>query len=185
MIELNYSSAQVNELEHLQIAGSKSESNRLLILQALFKNLSLSNLSNAKDTQVLQQALENKEDIIDIGHAGTAMRFLTAYYSVTTQNTIILQGSQRMHQRPIKILVHALKTLGADITYVENGGFPPLQISPSKLIQDEIELDASISSQYITALMLIAPILENGLKINLKGKVTSLPYLTMTLKLMQ
>ena len=184
-MKLRYFPNQVKTSEAFNISGSKSESNRLLILQSIFGNISLSNLSNAKDTEVLKNALENNEDVVDVGHAGTAMRFLTAYLSVKTKKTVTLKGSKRMHQRPIKILVDALTSLGANITYLENDGYPPLQISPSNIIKDEIELDASISSQYITALMLIAPTLENGLKIILKGKITSLPYLTMTVSMME
>jgi len=185
MIQLSYDPSRIKASDSLKISGSKSESNRLLILQSLYPEISLKHISNSKDTQVLQKALLSNETTLDVGHAGTAMRFLTAYLSVATQKTVTLKGSQRMHQRPIKILVDALNTLGVNITYLENEGYPPLQISPSKIVKDKIELDASISSQYITALMLVAPSFENGLKINLKGKITSLPYLTMTMKLMQ
>lgn len=168
------------------ITGSKSESNRLLILNALFDNsIEIKNLSNSEDTELLQNALKNSGNKIDIHHAGTAMRFLTAYLSTQVNREVVLTGSERMKQRPIGILVEALKSLGAEISYLENGGFPPLKIKGKKLIKDFVELDANISSQYITALMLIAPKLENGLTIQLNGKITSLPYLMMTVQLLE
>lgn len=168
------------------ITGSKSESNRLLILNALFDNsIEIKNLSNSEDTELLQNALKNSGNEIDIHHAGTAMRFLTAYLSTQVNREVVLTGSERMKQRPIGILVEALKSLGAEISYLENDGFPPLKIKGKKLIKDFVELDANISSQYITALMLIAPKLENGLTIQLNGKITSLPYLMMTVQLLE
>lgn len=168
---------------HFEITGSKSISNRYLILQALFPNLELKGLSNSDDTQVLQKALSKSlEDTheIDIHHAGTAMRFSTAYLSTQPNANVILTGSQRMQERPIGILVEALKALGASIEYVKNEGFPPLKIKGKSLAKDHISISADVSSQYITALMLIAPSLENGLTINLESKVTSRPYLKMT-----
>lgn len=168
------------------ITGSKSESNRLLILNALFDNsIEIKNLSNSEDTELLQNALKNSGNEINIHHAGTAMRFLTAYLSTQVNREVVLTGSERMKQRPIGILVEALKSLGAEISYLENDGFPPLKIKGKKLIKDFVELDANISSQYITALMLIAPKLENGLTIQLNGKITSLPYLMMTVQLLE
>lgn len=171
--------------DHFQfdITGSKSISNRYLILKALFQNLKLEGLSNSDDTQVLQKALlqplkETKE--IDIHHAGTAMRFLTAYLSTIPNTNIVLTGSERMQERPIGILVEALRTLGASIEYVKNEGFPPLRISGKSLDKEQISISADVSSQYITALMLIAPSLKNGLTIDLESKVTSKPYLKMT-----
>lgn len=168
---------------HFEITGSKSISNRYLILQALFPNLELKGLSNSDDTQVLQKALSKSlEDTheIDIHHAGTAMRFSTAYLSTQPNANVILTGSQRMQERPIGILVEALRALGASIEYVKNEGFPPLKIKGKSLAKDHISISADVSSQYITALMLIAPSLENGLTINLESKVTSRPYLKMT-----
>lgn len=167
----------------IEITGSKSISNRYLILRALFPNLELNGLSNSDDTQVLHKALskplkETKE--IDIHHAGTAMRFSTAYASTIPGCDLILTGSQRMQERPIGILVEALRNLGASIDYVKNEGFPPLRISGKPLHKEEISVSADVSSQYITALMLIAPSLKNGLRINLESKVTSKPYLKMT-----
>lgn len=169
----------------IQISGSKSESNRLLILQALFPNLKIQNLSNSDDSKVLRQALGNSSGIIDIGHAGTAMRFLTAYYATLENADVILTGSLRMKERPIKVLVDALKDLGADIEYLENPGFPPLKIRGRTLQKNLVSISAQISSQYITALMLIASKIHDGLKINLDGEVSSLPYIEMTLTILQ
>ncbi|SDB55720.1 3-phosphoshikimate 1-carboxyvinyltransferase [Flavobacteriaceae bacterium MAR_2010_188] len=169
----------------IDITGSKSESNRLLILQALFPAISINNLSNSDDSEAMQKALSAGDGIIDIHHAGTAMRFLTAYFSTLEGRNVTLTGSPRMKERPIEILVSALKDLGADIEYVENQGCPPLRIQGKKLSKCTVALDANVSSQYISALMLVAPSLPKGLEINLKGKVTSVPYINMTLKLLQ
>lgn len=167
------------------ISGSKSESNRLLILKALFPEIEIINLSNSQDTQVLQEALQNENTKIDIHHAGTAMRFLTAYYAAFTKKELVVTGSKRMQERPIKILVEALRKIGAKIDYLSTAGYPPLQIKPAKLSSNQVVLPATISSQYISALLLIAPKLKNGLQLNLTGKITSLPYIQMTLKLLQ
>lgn len=174
-----------NVLGEIQIGGSKSESNRLLIINHLFNNkIQIENLSDSEDTFLLQKALKADSSKIDIHHAGTAMRFLTAFYSAIEGKEIILTGSERMKQRPLGILVNALRSLGAEIDYLENEGFPPLRIKGKILYSDFVKLDASISSQFITALMLIAPKLQNGLTIELNGKITSLPYLMMTLQLL-
>jgi 3-phosphoshikimate 1-carboxyvinyltransferase len=169
----------------IAVTGSKSESNRLLILQALYPNLKIENLSNSDDTKVLQKALGSKDEVIDIHHAGTAMRFLTAYFVSREGREILLTGSQRMQERPIAILVDALRELGAEITYEKNEGFPPLRIKGKTLMKNEVKVQANISSQYISALMLIAPSLPKGLKIYLEGKVTSVPYIKMTLQLLK
>lgn len=169
---------------HINIGGSKSESNRLLILQKLFGDLQVQNLSSSLDTLLLQKALSSNQNQIDIHHAGTAMRFLTAFFACQPDREVILTGSTRMKERPIKILVDALKMLGADIEYIENEGFPPLKITGKKLTQNSVTIDAGVSSQYITALLLIAPKLKNGLKITLTGNKTSFPYLQMTLNLL-
>ena len=169
----------------ISIGGSKSESNRLLILQAQLPNISIENLSESDDTVVLQNAIKKSAGIIDIHHAGTAMRFLTAYFSAKEGVEITLTGSLRMRERPISILVDALKSLGADIEYLQNEGFPPLKIKGKSLIKSEVKIEASVSSQYISALMLIAPMLPNGLKISVEGKTTSLPYIEMTLSLLK
>lgn len=168
----------------LEVPTSKSIANRLLIIQALSQAGEIIGLSEAKDTQILKSALKTKNSIIDVGHAGTSFRFLTAFLSIQ-EGTFILTGSYRMKQRPIGILVNALRELGADIMYLERDGFPPLQISGSPLSSKEITVNANISSQFITALMLIGPYLPSGLEIELRGEMVSLPYLQMTANLMQ
>lgn len=168
----------------IQITGSKSESNRLLLLKALFPNISIANVSNSDDSVLMQKALESNEKLIDIHHAGTAMRFLTAYFSIQNGRETIITGSPRMKERPIKILVDALTTLGADVTYLENDGFPPLKISGKQLTKNKVALEANVSSQYISALLLVASKLEHGLELTLKGKITSVPYINMTLSLL-
>lgn len=168
----------------VQISGSKSISNRLLILESLFKNIKIGNLSNSQDTQLLKKALEQNTDIVDIHHAGTAMRFLTSYYSIMEGKTTILTGSKRMKERPIKNLVTALQNLGVEIEYLENEGFPPLKITGRKITQAKVDVPANISSQFITSLLLIAGKLENGLEINLVGEVTSRSYIEMTLDIL-
>lgn len=164
----------------ITITGSKSESNRLLILKALYPDLEISNLSNSDDTQVTLKALKNNESIVDIHHAGTAMRFLTAFFSVKPNSKVVLTGSSRMQDRPIELLVEALRSLGAEIEYVNKKGFPPLKITGKKIDISKVALPANISSQYISALMLIAPSLKNGLEIDLIGETTSIPYIKMT-----
>ena len=168
----------------IQITGSKSESNRLLILQKLFGNIEIKNISNSQDTTLLQKALNSDENIIDIHHAGTAMRFLTSFFAVQEGVEKILTGSERMKQRPIKPLVEALRGLGADIEYLEKEGFPPLKIKGKKLDKIFVEIPADISSQFITSLILVGGKLENGLTIKLLGEITSRPYIEMTLKLL-
>ncbi len=170
--------------DSFQITGSKSESNRLLILQALYPSINISNLSNSDDTNLMLNALKSSEKEINIGHAGTTMRFLTSYFAVKPNSEIILTGSQRMQERPIKILVDALRTLGANIEYVKNDGFPPLKITGTALTDHKVKIDGSVSSQYISSLLLIAPTLPQGLTIEFKGKITSIPYIQMTLSLL-
>ena len=174
----------------ISITGSKSETNRLLLLQALFPNLTLKNTSNSDDSEVMKQALQNSQpethnpQLIDIHHAGTAMRFLTAFFAIQENSEVVLTGSSRMHERPIKILVEALRQLGAEISYESNEGFPPIKINGKKLTQNRVALAANVSSQYISALLLIAPKLENGLELTLEGEITSVPYINMTLELL-
>lgn len=168
----------------INISGSKSESNRMLILQAQFPNISIENLSKSDDTIVLQNGLQITNGTVDVHHAGTAMRFLTAYFAVKEGAEITLTGTKRMQERPIGILVDALKNLGADIEYLNHEGFPPLRIIGKTLQKNEVKIKANISSQYISALMLIAPMFPNGLKIALEGKITSVPYIEMTLSLL-
>ena len=170
--------------ENITISGSKSESNRLLILQQIFPNLQIENLSDSDDTHHLQEALSSENEIADIGHAGTAMRFLTAFFANQDGETKIIQGSERMHNRPIQILVDALRDLGAGIEYLEKDGYPPLKIIGKKITNSAVKINGNVSSQYISALMLIAPSLPNGLEIELMGKITSVPYINMTLKLL-
>lgn len=185
--------SQTIQKSEIKVTGSKSETNRLLLLQALFPNISLENTSNSDDSEVMMKALtQNPEpetqkpepEIIDIHHAGTAMRFLTAYFATQENREVIITGSPRMKERPIKILVEALQQLGAEISYEENEGFPPIKIFGKKLSESKVSLPADVSSQYISALLLIAPKLENGLELTLEGKITSIPYIRMTLALL-
>ncbi len=168
----------------LTISGSKSESNRLIILQQLYPQISIENLSDADDTIHLQKALSDKNSTVNIGHAGTAMRFLTAYFAIQKGRKIRLTGSERMQNRPIKILVDALLNLGADLIYEAKEGYPPLLITGKELINNAIKINGNVSSQYLSALLLIAPKLPQGLHLNLVGAITSRPYLEMTLSLL-
>lgn len=169
----------------IQISGSKSISNRLLILHHLFQNIKINNISNAQDTQLLQDALNSDSDFINIHHAGTAMRFLTSYFAIQESKTVILTGSERMKQRPIKILVDALRELGAAIEYLENEGFPPLKISGKKILKSKVKISAHVSSQFITSLLLIGAKLPNGLHLELEDEITSKPYIEMTVNILQ
>jgi 3-phosphoshikimate 1-carboxyvinyltransferase len=167
------------------LPGSKSVANRALIIHALSYSLyPIENLSESDDTRVMEQVFNSNTNVFDIGHAGTAMRFLTAFLAQIVGEWTIT-GSDRMKQRPIGILVDALNKLGARIEYLENEGFPPLKIYGSHLKGCVLELDGSVSSQYISALLMIAPTLEGGLTLRLKNKITSRPYIEMTLKLME
>lgn len=168
----------------IQITGSKSETNRLLLLQALFPSIEMDNLSNSDDGEVMQKGLKISHGEVDIHHAGTAMRFLTAYFASQEGKEVMLTGSARMKERPIKVLVDALTELGAKIEYTNTEGCPPLRISGRKLTKSKVALPANVSSQYISALLLIAPSLENGLELELIGKITSVPYIKMTLSLL-
>jgi 3-phosphoshikimate 1-carboxyvinyltransferase len=174
----------VNPTSKITITGSKSESNRLLLLQALYPDIKIHNVSNSDDSELMQKALGASETEIDIHHAGTAMRFLTAYFAAKENKTVVLTGSKRMKERPISILVDALKQLGAEISYIENEGYPPLLIKGKKLTNHKVNLKANVSSQYISALLLIASKLENGLELTLEGEITSVPYINMTLALL-
>lgn len=168
----------------IKITGSKSETNRLLLLQSLFPSITLSNTSNSDDSEVMQKALKGNQEIVDIHHAGTAMRFLTAYFAVNEGREVVLTGSQRMTERPIQVLVKALKQLGAQITYENEEGYPPIRIKGQKLTYNKVSISADVSSQYISALLLVAPKLENGIELTLVGKITSVPYIKMTLALL-
>lgn len=169
----------------IQLPSSKSICNRALIINALAKgNCHPENLSDCDDTRVMIQALQHMPSIIDIMAAGTAMRFLTAFFAVG-EGTHIITGTQRMQQRPISILVNALRALGADVEYAGNEGFPPLRIVGRKLVNSEVTLPGNVSSQYISALLMIGPALTNGLKLTLTGEIVSRPYIDLTLKLMR
>lgn len=174
----------------LKISGSKSETNRLLLLQALYPEIKVESTSNSDDSDVMMNALASSHNplpitqTIDVHHAGTAMRFLTAYFAIQQGKVVVLTGSDRMKERPIKILVDALNQLGAEITYEEQQGFPPLKIKGKKLTKSKVSLSANVSSQYISALLLIAPKLENGLELTLEGEITSVSYIKMTLALL-
>ena len=173
---------------HVQLPASKSESNRALLIQALSKEkITLHNLSEANDTVLLQGLLHAPEKEINAEDAGTVMRFLTAYFSLTNQPKI-LTGTERMCQRPIGILVDALRELGAEIRYLGQEGFPPLEIisfKPGFAGTANVKLRGDVSSQYISALLLCAPALPGGLMLELEGKIASRPYIEMTLALMR
>ncbi|MCL6462199.1 MAG: 3-phosphoshikimate 1-carboxyvinyltransferase [Flavobacterium micromati] len=183
-MDLLLQTSHSNLKAEIAITGSKSETNRLLLLKALFPNVTLANTSNSDDSEVMQLALDGNEEIIDIHHAGTAMRFLTAYFAVREGREVILTGSSRMQERPIKVLVEALQQLGAKISYEKEIGYPPIRIEGKKITASKVTIEANVSSQYISALLLIAPQLENGLELTLEGEITSVPYIKMTLALL-
>ena len=165
---------------------SKSISNRALIINALTPNAkTLQSVAKCDDTDAMLGALNSCEENINIGAAGTAMRFLTAYFASTPGRNVVLDGTERMRQRPIKALVDALRDCGAKIEYTQNEGFPPLAIEGSNLAGGEVTLPASISSQYISAILMVAPLMQNGLTITLEGVITSRPYILMTLSMME
>ena len=169
----------------ITISGSKSISNRLLILQSIFPNITIKNLSTSDDTRHMSVALKSSSNKINIRHAGTAMRFLTSFFSVKKNSIVDIYGSKRMHKRPISILVKSLRKIGAKIEYLENTGFPPLRITGHKLQSKKLKIDSSISSQFISSLLLISPKIEGGLEIEMTGKDTSLPYIEMTIDLLK
>jgi len=170
----------------IDLPASKSISNRLLIIQALCKQeFEITNLSNSNDTKSLQKALKATATTIDVGAAGTSFRFLTAYLSTLGGDRFILTGSNRMKERPIKELVDALLELGVDIKYLKKTGFPPLAIIGTNITENKVSIDGEISSQFISALLLIAPTLKNGIKLKVSSEIVSKPYITMTLKLME
>jgi 3-phosphoshikimate 1-carboxyvinyltransferase len=174
-------SGQVN------LPGSKSVSNRVLIIKALSGlPFEINNLSDSDDTIYLERALSEYAhlDKVHIGHAGTDMRFLTAFFSMQPK-TVILTGSDRLKERPVKDLVEVLKVLGADISYLEKEGYPPLRITGRELSGGEVEMDATISSQFVTALLLISPFFMEGLILNLSGELVSKPYIALTISVMK
>ena len=173
----------------IALPASKSVSNRALLLQALCpeKRYDIANLAVCDDTEHMEQGVANKRAgaaLVDIGATGTAMRFLTAYLAITEGETVIT-GSERMKQRPIGTLVEALRKLGADVTYISKEGYPPLRICGKRLRGGELEIEAGISSQYISALLMIAPCLTEGLTLHLKGNIASRTYIELTLDLMR
>jgi len=168
----------------ISLPTSKSISNRLLIIKALSANdFAIEGLSDSDDTKLLQQGLQSVSDTIDVGHAGTSMRFLTAYFAATGQNKTIT-GSEIMKNRPIGDLVDALNQLGADVVYTEKTGFPPVKTSGKPLSGNAIEISGNLSSQFISAMLLVAPVLPDGLTIQMKDKPVSESYIKMTLQLM-
>ena len=167
----------------IEIGGSKSESNRLLMLREYSSDFKITNLSKSDDTKTLTDALANNNKVIDVNHAGTAMRFLASYFASKLNSEITLTGSDRMKNRPIGILVDALRDLGAEIEYEEKQGYPPLRIIGKNLIGNEVSLPANISSQFISSLMMLGVKIDNGIKLNLEGNITSKPYILMTKKL--
>ena len=169
----------------IEIGGSKSESNRLLMLKNYSSDFKITNLSRSDDTKILVDALNSSEKIIDIHHAGTAMRFLLSYYASKQNLEVVLTGSDRMKNRPIGILVNALRYLGANIEYQGKEGYPPIKIIGKTLISNEVSLPANISSQYISSLMMLGVKIENGIKLKLEGNITSKPYILMTKKLIE
>ena len=168
----------------IEIGGSKSESNRLLMLREYSSDFKITNLSKSDDTKTLINALANIDKIVDVNHAGTAMRFLASYYASKLNSKITLTGSDRMKNRPIGILVDALRDLGAEIEYKEKEGYPPLRIIGKNLMGNEVSLPANISSQFISSLMMLGVKIDNGIKLNLEGNIASKPYILMTKKLM-
>ena len=171
---------------NIKLPSSKSISNRAFILQQVSPlSIELKNISTADDTVLMQQALKQHKGTIHLKNAGTCMRFLTAYFAATPHTSVTLLCDERMKKRPIKELVDVLEQLGADISYTEQEGFPPLHINGKKLIGGTVSIAASTSSQYVSALMMIAPLCETGLTIKLLGTVTSFPYIEMTAQLMK
>lgn len=170
----------------VELPLSKSESNRQLIINALTPGASpLQRVAHCDDTEALLGALDADGGTINIGAAGTAMRFLTAYFACKPGADVTLDGSERMRQRPIAPLVDALRSLGAEIDYVDAEGFPPLKIHGVKLSGGEVEMDANVSSQYVSALLMVAPAMSGGLTLRLRGQIVSAPYIRMTLSLME
>ncbi len=168
----------------INLPASKSISNRALIVQAIEKNIQLQNLSTADDTKLMQHALSTNDEVLNLKNAGTCVRFLTAYFSATNNHKIIT-ASERMKQRPVSELVQTLKQLGAQLQHTETENKLPIEIYGMQLNGSSITVDASQSSQFVSALMLIAPLLNDELKIKFKNEIVSVPYIEMTAKVMQ
>ncbi len=186
MNRVKISGFNIKSSKKIFISGSKSESNRALILKSLFSSdLTIKNLSNSDDTKVLSGALASNEKIINIHHAGTAMRFLTSFFAITNKKDLMLTGSKRMKERPIGELVKSLKSLGANIIYEEKFGYPPLRFNGFIQKNNFIKLKSDVSSQFISSLMMVAPIFDDGLRIKLVGKIFSKPYILLTSSVMK
>ncbi len=169
----------------ITLTASKSESNRALIIQALCEGeFEITNLAEAEDTRILQGLLQSDNIELSSGISGAVMRFMTAYLTIQNKD-FVLTGDKRMKERPIKILVNALNDLGAQISYAEQVGYPPLIINKANLNGDKVLLDGSVSSQYVSALLMIAPKLKHGLHIKFEGEIISKPYIDMTINMMQ
>ena len=182
--KLTYSKANNGGVE-AALPASKSIANRSLVIAALCgAEDRLKNLSDCDDTQAVIRALSSSDKVKNIGAAGTAMRFLTAYYAISSES-VVMTGTERMKNRPISILVEALRSIGADIEYVEKEGFPPLKINGKKLNGGELHVQGNVSSQYLSAILMIAPYTQEGIKLVIEGDLVSRPYLQMTLSLMQ
>ena len=179
-----YHTKHLNYLK-VPLSSSKSESNRALILNAFSKSQApINNLSDARDTRTMQRLLASDDEVLDVLDAGTTMRFLIAYHAIS-QSNVVLTGTKRMQQRPVKILADALQDLGAEIEYLGEQGYPPIRLKPFPGQKSSaLEIRGDISSQYISALLMISPVLPEGLKISLTGKIMSRPYIEMTLSLM-
>ena len=170
---------------NLSLTGSKSITNRLLILSSIYPSLKIKNKSESQDTVVLENALKSSSNIKDISHAGTSMRFLTAFYSILEDKEVIIKGSKRMHERPIYPLIDCLRLMGADISYLEKDGFPPIKIKGKKLNFEKVQISSNVSSQFVSAILLVAPKLIGGMVMELKGELISKPYIEMTLSLLK
>lgn len=187
MLAAKNSVSNRNIKANVSLPASKSISNRLLIIKHLCRDgFHIQNLSDSDDTKTLEACLQNigHHDVFNAGDAGTPLRFLTALFSITP-GTRILKGSERMHERPVGPLVEALKSLGAKITYLEKKGYPPLSITGKNIRGGKISVDAGISSQFISAILLIAPILPEGIIVKLRNNIASVSYIRMTLELMK
>tara|TARA_B100001057_G_scaffold165052_2_gene165607 strand:+ start:2547 stop:3773 length:1227 start_codon:yes stop_codon:yes gene_type:complete len=184
-MDIKLNKTKKNLCGEIFISGSKSESNRLLLLKAIYNNINIENFSNSEDSLQMTNALNSKNKILNINHAGTAMRFLTSYYAFKNKSNVVLTGSKRMEERPISILVNSLREIGASIEYLKKTGYPPLKIIGTKPKINKVTLSSDLSSQYISSLMLIAPKLRGGLEINLTGELTSLPYIKMTKSILE
>ncbi len=170
----------------IELPSSKSISNRLLIIQLLCKeNFKIKNLSKSDDTQILKSGLNCQQNIIDVNHAGTSFRFLISFLAIQNNKQFILTGSKRLKERPIKELIETLQKMGAKIEYLEREGAAPIKIIGTELKGGNIEIDGSISSQFISSILLISPIIKEGIILKIKGKLVSKPYILMTLKLME